>query len=410
LIKKIFSRLSAEPRRNLLIGNGLAQALLFAGIAGISRVYAVETVGAWSASIAFINLIWSFSQLKTDVALLQTQDDLEKKQLLDLGFVSHLLFSAVALLLAHGFGLFVGTDNLLLFSVIASHGIQQLYSAWCLSAHAYTQVNWMRITNIAIAYPGSLLLFLWCGPSGLLWALLIGNILPALMLFISGKVPWLGGSGLRFQWRELVEKHLQTMSFLSLGNFLLSLSEQGMILMISIYYDAGQTAAFFLASRVCNQPLSFVQSAMSQYNMRHFQDLYLEGNFKSTVLWRYWKKWAPAGLLYFLPILVFGPWLFSLIFGANWALAGQFARILGLLAFVRFLNSPTSMGLFIIGKQRIFFQFTIIVTLIFGCTVMFAQFKYPLFEVVMLSSFLQILCILGYNRTMLIEIERSNRA
>lgn len=410
MIKKFFTHLSAEPRRNLLIGNGLAQALLFAGIAGISRVYTVEIVGTWSASIAFINLIWSFSQLKTDVALLQTQDGLEKKQLLDLGFVSHLLFSTFALIIGRGFGLFAGADNLLLFSVIASHSIQQMYSAWCLSRHAYTQVNWMRIAYVVIAYPGSLLLFLLCGQSGLLWALLIGNILPTLALLILGKVPWPGGSGLRFRWRALVGKHLQTMSFLSLGNFLLSLSEQGMVLLISIYYDAGQTAAFFLASRVCNQPLSFVQSAMSQYNLRHFQDLYLEGNFKSAVLWRYWRKWAPAGFLYFLPILVLGPSLFSLIFGENWAVAGQFARILGLLAFVRFLNSPTSMGLFIIGKQRIFFLFTIIVTLIFGCTVMFAQFRYPLFEVVLVSSFLQILCILGYNRVMLLEIQRSRTA
>jgi len=407
LIHTFFKRFLHDPRHRLLLGNGLAQAMLFGGMAGISRLYDAEPIGTWSACIAFINLVWSFSQLKTDVALIQAQGAAEKRQLLDFGLLSHLLFSGIALGLARWFGLFSGGHNMLLFMVLASHGVQQMFTAWCLSARAYTQVNWMRVVNVLLAYPGSLLLFFMDGERGLLWALLAGNLIPALVLLLAGKIPLPGGSKPGQHARVLLKKHLQTMSYLSLGNFMMSLTEQGMVLLISIYYDAGQTAAFFLAARVCNQPLSFVQTAMSQYNLRHFQDLLNEGHFSSQVVWQYWKKWLPAGLTYFLPILLLGPFLFRFVFGEAWAISGDMARILAVLAFVRFLNSPTSMGFFIMGKQRIFFLFTLAFVANFGLSILLAWLQYPLLQVIGINSICQVLLIVWYNRVMLQHIDRS---
>jgi len=395
-----------DPRHRLLLGNGLAQAMLFGGMAGISRLYAAEPIGTWSACIAFISLVWSFSQLKTDVALIQARDGAEKRQLLDFGLMSHLLFSGIAMALAHQFGLFSGGHNLLLFIVLASHGIQHMFTAWCLSASAYTQVNWMRLTNVLLAYPGSLLLFYFDGERGLLWALLAGNLIPALVLLLTGKIPLPGGSNPDQYGRVVLKKHLHTMSYLSLGNFLMSLTEQGMVLLISIYYDAGQTAAFFLASRVCNQPLSFVQMAMGQYNLRHFQDLLNEGRFSSQVVWKYWKTWLPAGLAFSLPILLFGPFLFSFVFGEAWAVSGDIARILAVLALLRLLNSPTSMGFFVIGKQRIFFLFTLLFSINFGLSILFAWLQYPLLQMIGINSVCQVLLIVWYNRVMLQQIDR----
>lgn len=408
LIRTFFTPLLHDPRHRLLIGSALAQAVLFAGMAGISRLYEAGPIGVWSTYIAFVNLVWSFSQLKTDVALVQAQDTGEKHQLLQFGLLSHLFFSGIALALARGFGLFPDTNNILIFSVLASHAIQQMYSSWCLSAHAYPQVNWMRLSNVLLAYPGSLLFFFWSGTQGLLWALLVGNLLPALSLIVAGKIPLPGAGVSVLSWRALIRKHLQTLSYLSAGNFLLSLSDQGMVLLISVYYHPALAAAYFLAARVCNLPLSFVQNAMGQYNLRRFQDLFSAGTFSSQVVRAYWKKWLPAGLLYFLPVIVAGPWLFSLVFGDTWDIAGRIASILAVLAFAHFLSSPTSMGFFAVGKQRIFFLFSLLFTLNFGVSLLLAYLQYPLFQVIATNSLCQVLVIVGYNWVMLKEIDRDS--
>ncbi len=386
----------------LLLGNGAAQAIAFAGMAGISRMYNAGAIGQWSTCVAFVTFVWSFSQLRTDMSLMQERNVAEKRRLLRLGLFAHLMFSAIAWGIAYGFGLFLERNNLLVFSVLASHGVQQMAVAWQLSERAYRQVNRLRIAGMLIAYPGSLILYFLSGEQGLLWALLAGNLLPALLWVTTESVQ--DASLPSGNWRQLIRKHLPSMSYLSMGNFLLSLSEQGMILLISAYYAPVYTAAFFMAARVCNLPLSFIQSAMSQYNLRHFQDLHDTAKFSTGVVWVYWKKWLPAGLAFFLPVLLFGPELFRLIFGAEWTEAGQFARLLAVVALFRFLSSPTSMGFFVLGKQRLFFGFTLLFTLVFGITVLLAAQGMALYTLITVNVSMQVLCIIAYNGVMLRQI------
>ncbi len=408
-MKQFLRQRFTDPRSTMLASNGVAQALVFAGMAGISRWYAAETIGVWSACIALINLVWSFSQLKTDMALQQSRDAVEKKQLLFFGMASHFLFSGISIVVAHGFGLFTNASNCLLFSVLVSHGLHQMFVSWCLSVHAYRQVNQLRIANALIAYPGSLLMYYLLGEQGLLWALLVGNLLPALVLTGMGNIALPGQGQPHRSWRDLIRQHLQTMSYLSGGNFLLSLTEQGMVLLISLYYDAGQTAIFFLASRLCNLPLSLVLGPMSQYNLRHFQDLHNSGMFTSKTITGYWKKWLPIGLLFFVPLMLAGPWVFAFVFGDNWAASGYFARVLAVTALFRFLNSPTSMGYFIIGQQRVFFYFTLAFTAVFGLCIGLAQLQYPLFQVIVVNSGLQVLTMIAYGAVMLHLINRKQK-
>jgi O-antigen/teichoic acid export membrane protein len=387
----------------LLLGNGAAQVIAFAGMAGISRLYNAGAIGHWSTCVAFVTFVWSFSQLRTDMSLMQESDVVEKRRLLRLGLLAHLVFSAIAWAISYGFGLFSETNNLLVFSVLLSHGVQQMAVAWQLSERAYRQVNRLRIAGMLIAYPGSLILYFVSGEQGLLWALLAGNLLPPLLWvkIESVQEPHIPPGN----WRQLIRKHLPSMSYLSMGNFLLSLSEQGMILLISAYFAPVYTAAFFLAARVCNLPLSFIQSAMSQYNLRHFQDLHDTGKFTTGVVWAYWKRWLPAGLAFFSPVVLFGPELFRLIFGAEWAEAGQFARLLAVVALFRFLSSPTSMGFFVLGKQRLFFGFTLLFTLVFGVTVLLAAQGMGLYTLITANVGMTLLCIIAYNSVMLHQIE-----
>jgi O-antigen/teichoic acid export membrane protein len=65
------------------------------------------------------------------------------------------------------------------------------------------------------------------------------------------------------------------------------------------------------------------------------------------------------GALFFASILpfsffaVFAPWLFSVVFGHEWAEAGEYARILALFYFFRFTASPLSYVMYIAEKQAV---------------------------------------------------------
>ena len=45
----------------LLLGNGAAQAIAFAGMAGISRMYNAGAIGQWSTCVAFVTFMVVFA-------------------------------------------------------------------------------------------------------------------------------------------------------------------------------------------------------------------------------------------------------------------------------------------------------------------------------------------------------------
>jgi O-antigen/teichoic acid export membrane protein len=51
-------------------------------------------------------------------------------------------------------------------------------------------------------------------------------------------------------------------------------------------------------------------------------------------------------------LFVFGPQIFSIVFGKPWAPAGEYARYLSIMFFFGFVSSPLSYVYYIVGKQR----------------------------------------------------------
>jgi O-antigen/teichoic acid export membrane protein len=49
---------------------------------------------------------------------------------------------------------------------------------------------------------------------------------------------------------------------------------------------------------------------------------------------------------------LFGPWLFSLVFGEAWAVAGEYARWLALFFLFNFINKPSVASVPVLGIQR----------------------------------------------------------
>src|SRR5699024_1245487 len=59
-------------------------------------------------------------------------------------------------------------------------------------------------------------------------------------------------------------------------------------------------------------------------------------------------------------IFLFGPWLFSNIFGSDWAIAGTYSRWLAIWSYSRFINIPSIQTLPILSEQKFLLKFTIL--------------------------------------------------
>jgi len=67
-----------------------------------------------------------------------------------------------------------------------------------------------------------------------------------------------------------------------------------------------------------------------------------------------------VGLIPFGIIIIFGPWLFGLIFGADWVVAGEYARWLTLGFYFGFINRPSARAIPVLNIQKQFLIYEII--------------------------------------------------
>ena len=399
-----------HPLTRLLAGNVLAQAIIFAATPLLSRFYTAETIGLWSVTMVIINVLWSFSQLRTDIALFQAGDETERTGLFQIGVIAHSIFTIVALLLVWGMGIIQVAHWWmwgLLFAVIAAFGYQQMAISWMASKHLFQQQNKLRLLGAIISYPGGLLLY-WLGGENMLFvAIIVGSLWPALVLLKESKVyrPF-SDNGWKY-YVKLLHKHQKTSTLLPLGNLLLSLADQGLVLLIARQYSAEEAAACFLAMRISGAPLSMIQTVVGQYNYRHFQDLFDQGRFTPAVIFRQWIRWSIPTLLFFLPIIALGPEVFMLLLGKNWKFAGELAVILGPLAAVKLLVAPTSMGFFIIGKQTLFFAFSVLLFLAVPISYGISCYGGTIQFIILVVVVYQLIVYLLYNVTMIYYIRHT---
>jgi len=396
------------PQRWMVLGGFLAQLTLFACIPFLLRIYSAAAVAHWSLLLTWVNLLWSFSQLKTDQALVQASELMERKQLYSIGLWSNLIIGGSILTIAFFTGWIA---SIFLFGWMLAglllHGWHQMNLSWLLGGHQFRTLSWLRVLQAILAYPAAKLWHPILGEDGLLICFCASNAFCIAIAYFWRIAPGFFVLIDRLQWKSLFVKNQHTFTYLAGGNMLLSIADQAMVLLIAYFFDPVSGAAYFMAARICNLPLSLIQSGLSQYNLRWFQDLYNQGQLKPRVPIRFWLKWLPYSAVYFLPILFAGPTLFAWFLGENWRFSGQIALLLGFSAWLRLLTNPTSMGFFVMGRPMVFFYFTLLLagnTLL--CGIMAWQ-QFPFMLVIGAFVTAQIIIFLFYNILMLRMMQKN---
>lgn len=127
------------------------------------------------------------------------------------------------------------------------------------------------------------------------------------------------------------------------------------IFIISSFFGTLATGLYGLTMRVLQAPLNMIGSTFAIVFYKEVSEKVAKKEkigklLRSTIITLTMIS-API----FLIIMIFGPSLFSLVFGDEWREAGVYARIMSPWLFVNFISSPISHLPAILGKQRQFF-------------------------------------------------------
>jgi O-antigen/teichoic acid export membrane protein len=343
----------------LIRGSVFAQVIGLLLMPVLSRLYEPTDFGAFGLFQAAMLIISVVACLRYDHAILMAENESEAFGLfrlsIFLGFVMS-LFVFLAVTVAKQFGvedLWLGDLSLYWLSPATffagmALALTSLFTRLGAFHSASKSRAWQSITNGVMALFAGLV-------SPAAWGLVLADIVGRLAIVAIGTKQLLPAISLHDFVREspdLARKYISFPKVSVAGGLLNNAGYFVSRLAIFGLFGAEVNGQFALADRVIALPVGLIVVVFSQVFTSHFSRLLREDPATAR---SYLRRMVLYAALVGLPPLVIGiaaaPTLFPLIFGAQWAVAGKFAQLLGIMYYMSIVSGPIQSTLVVSGQM-----------------------------------------------------------
>lgn len=350
-------------RMVMLSGGTLAgQLLIVASSPILTRLYTPEAFGALAVFSSMLALCVIASALRYEFAIPIARDQEEAVDLVGVCFATTLV---LALIVALGVWLLapwiaaiteipsLATLLWLLPGAVLCWGWSLPLSYWSVRQGTF-RVNTANKLAQGAGQAGSQLVFGFAGAGA--WGLIVGYALGPLVMLAHFAAMLPAGERARMlhvRWSrlgELARRHWHYPAYSAPSALLQSSTLLLPALLLAALYGPVIAGLFGLGQRVMALPVKLLAHAASQVFLGEAPKLDDDAAVRRLFL-RSTAGFAALGLLGMSPVLLFGPSLFALVFGAEWREAGLIAAILVPQHLIRFVVTPVSQTLNIYGRQ-----------------------------------------------------------
>lgn len=351
----------------VLSGTVLAQALGFITTPIITRLYLPYEFGVFSIFIAITGVLASFSSLRYEVAIPIERDDAKAHTLIKLSLIISLVITLGLIV----FYSLAGNSLLSKFSSIQKikgilwlvplffflTALFRVFSAWSLRDKAFKLIAKIKVAqSLSSSFFKILLGFLGFGVVGLL----SGNFCQE-TAGITGHVKKLRKSGFKFfsntTWQNIKEvayRYKKFPLYQTWSQLLLSIAQRLPIFFITYLFGLEIVGLYGFASSIISMPMNIIGNSVAQVYFSEISEAGKSNSPKLMSLTNYIiKKMIFVSLVPLIVILVFGPQLFSFVFGENWQMAGKIGQCLIIFITLRFITSPIMSYLNVLEKQQL---------------------------------------------------------
>jgi O-antigen/teichoic acid export membrane protein len=362
-LKKLF-RTSGFFKNILLLigGTGIAQAIPFVLQPVLRRVYTPEDFGAFAVFFSLICFLTVIANFRYDLAISLPESDEEASRILNLSLVLNLAFNIVLFLIILCFKneiadifkfpkKFSGFLFLLPLSTFLFCSFQSM-NYWLIRKKAFRALSVNKISRRGAEGLVQLFFGLFRNGAGLFWADVAGS----LSNNISG-LRQLKKAGFRFpsfsvkSLMKIMRKYSHFPKYNLLPNLLGTLAMQFPVFIINKLFTKTELGFYDLTQQAIMAPFVLITVSVSQVLLQRVNEKRHKGEQLFTDLFRLTGILLAIGIASVIIIELWGPALFSVVFGSKWILAGSYARtlIIGYLFFL--VVAP--LNAFLLGLERI---------------------------------------------------------
>lgn len=390
VIRAILSRYLSEGRfgRNVLIlmsGTIVAQGVELLFVPILTRLYTSSDFGILALFFSITNILGILVVLGYPRAIVLPAEDKEAISLFKLSVLIALVASGLSLLAvilfrgpvtrllgAPGLApwLWVLPINLLMV------GLTQIYLNWWTRQKQFRCQALSHIAGSATMIGNQILSGVLIGSTagGLIVGRVLGQGVRAGILWVKTLLKNRIAFGMRLEPQELkrLASRYKKFPFFTMPGSLFNQAVSGVpIFLLSMLYGVATVGFFFIARKVLVVPVSLVSSAVSRVFYQRLAILKNSGKpgyttIIKTFLFLFVLAIIPMGVLFLI-----APWLFGLVFGAEWVEAGRYVQALLPMYLLKFSVTPVTQTFLVYEKQDkgLIWQFVYFVVAITGLVI-----------------------------------------
>lgn len=134
--------------------------------------------------------------------------------------------------------------------------------------------------------------------------------------------------------------------------FINAVSQGLPVLLLASFSGAAAAGFYSLARTVMILPAKLVANAVGEVFYPHLTEAFHQGKRQAPLIIRAALALAAVSVIPFAAVFVIGPWLFGVVFGSEWVVAGEYARWLSIMVFFNFVNKPVVAVIPVLRLQR----------------------------------------------------------
>jgi len=361
----------------LASGHAIAQGIAIAASPILTRLYDPTAFGTLGLVASIATAIIPVSALRYEMAIVTARDDTAAINLLALCCAIVLLSFGISVGIIASFGNWIagqfqdqGTelaDHLWWIPVLILVGGMALgLSNWFVRKAMFKPLATIRAgQSIAMVVSQIVAGLLGLGASGLLGGRVAGSIVSTTLLAALSwrRVPAIRKGEIKIGrvWR-VAKENSQFPKYNAPQNLISSISRVALPFILGLFFGIETVGLFWLANRVIRAPASLVERSVRTVFYQRASELFNKGKtFYQLLLWASLGL-SLIGLVPLTILLLFGPEIFSIVFGAEWRKAGIMTQWLAAWWLVSFVSGPAVESLTVLRLQKYSFYFQIVLS------------------------------------------------
>jgi len=343
----------------------------------ITRLYGPEAFGMMGTFNSIINIIGPVSALTFPIAIVLPKGEREVKSIIKLSFNITILFTVISLIIILLFnGLITEILNLqrianymyLIPLIVITSGLMQILEQYLIrnnqfSVNAIANFGQSGLINGAKAAIG----FIYPHASVLVLLTSLNNGVRALLMLFSSKnfkkllTIFIKKNN---NQKKVAKKYQDFPLYRMPETFLNSLSQALPVLMLTSLFSPAAAGFYTIGRTTLELPTRLIGKAVGYVFYPRITESINNQENPNKLIKKATYSLLFIGVIPFGVVVLFGPQLFSFVFGSEWNVAGEYARWISLWSYARFANRASVRSLPSLNALKLNLIYTIVMVVI----------------------------------------------